>query len=206
MCKCERSRIHEGAFVCKFCIREAWSFGNDPFPDLAQFGSHGVQVDSRVGRRAYVAQNVLLGQRVRIHDLAMVGSRPFEFLRNEEGCLLNGFPRSGSVQINDDVEVFPFANIDAGFLDDTIVGARTKIDHHVHVGHNAIIGEDTLLCAGAIIGGHANVGDGCFIGINASIKPRVTIGHAAIIGMGAVVLEDVPAGETWAGNPARKIK
>ncbi len=47
---------------------------------------------------------------------------------------------------------------------------------------------------------------GASIGANATILCGITIGERAMIGAGSVVLEDVPAGETWVGNPARRIK
>lgn len=50
------------------------------------------------------------------------------------------------------------------------------------------------------------IGDDVWIGANATILPGVTIGNGAIIGAGAVVTHDVPAGETWVGNPARRIR
>jgi UDP-2-acetamido-3-amino-2,3-dideoxy-glucuronate N-acetyltransferase len=46
---------------------------------------------------------------------------------------------------------------------------------------------------------------GAAIGANATILPGVTIGEGATIGAGAVVTKDVPAGETWVGNPARPM-
>ncbi len=49
------------------------------------------------------------------------------------------------------------------------------------------------------------VRQGASIGAGAVILPGITIGEGAIIGAGAVVTRDVPAGETWAGNPARKL-
>ena len=51
---------------------------------------------------------------------------------------------------------------------------------------------------------HTNVGRGASIGGGAVILPGVTIGEGAMIGAGAVVTKDVPAGETWVGNPARR--
>jgi acetyltransferase-like isoleucine patch superfamily enzyme len=47
---------------------------------------------------------------------------------------------------------------------------------------------------------------GASIGANATILPGITIGENAIIGAGAVVTKNIPAGETWVGNPARKLK
>ena len=49
------------------------------------------------------------------------------------------------------------------------------------------------------------VGAGASIGAGAIILPGITIGTGAMIGAGAVVTRDVPAGETWAGNPARRL-
>lgn len=50
------------------------------------------------------------------------------------------------------------------------------------------------------------IGNDVWIGANATILPGVSIGDGAIIGAGAVVTHDVPAGETWVGNPARRIE
>jgi len=53
--------------------------------------------------------------------------------------------------------------------------------------------------------GKTTVEDRAVIGANATIIAGVTIGEGAMIGAGAVVTKDVPAGETWVGNPARKL-
>lgn len=50
------------------------------------------------------------------------------------------------------------------------------------------------------------VEEGAGIGASAAILPGVTIGENSIVGAGAVVTEDVPAGATVAGNPARVIE
>jgi acetyltransferase-like isoleucine patch superfamily enzyme len=47
---------------------------------------------------------------------------------------------------------------------------------------------------------------GASIGANATVLGGVTIGERAMVGAGAVVTKDVPAGETWVGNPARPLK
>ena len=47
---------------------------------------------------------------------------------------------------------------------------------------------------------------GASIGANSTILCGITIGENAMIGAGSVVTKDVPAGQVWAGNPARFIK
>jgi len=206
LCEKHGRRVHDGLDgECKLCLWERSSEAWDAFPEHSWFDGAGVAMDHRVGRRAYVAGRVALGVEVRIHDMACVGTRPFDFVRDEHGTL-RGFPRNGGVVVGDFVEIFPFANVDAGFLGDTVIGRHSKLDRHVHVGHNSVIGENVLLTAHAVIGGHCVIEDDAFVGLNAVIKPRVHVGAGATIGMGAVVLEDVPAGEVWAGNPARRIR
>lgn len=72
--------------------------------------------------------------------------------------------------------------------------------------HESIISNYVHIAPGAILLGNVQVGESSFIGANSTIKPGVKIGSNVVIGAGSVVLKDIPEGETWAGNPARKIK
>ena len=51
-----------------------------------------------------------------------------------------------------------------------------------------------------------SIGSRVFIGANAIVCKGVVIGDEAVIAAGAVVAHPVPAGETWAGNPARRVR
>jgi len=118
------------------------------------------------------------------------------------------FPHRGDVRIGDDVRLGCFVCIDRASLagEFTEIGDGTKIDNLVHIAHNVKIGKHCLIIAGAVIGGSAVIGDRVYVGMGALIKNKVKIGDDAVIGMGAVVLKDVPAGETWVGNPAKKLR
>lgn len=54
--------------------------------------------------------------------------------------------------------------------------------------------------------GDVHICKGVFIGANVTICNAVTIGENSVIGAGSIVTKDIPAGEIWAGNPARLIK
>ena len=77
------------------------------------------------------------------------------------------------------------------------------IDQTAIIGHAPELRDWT---PGAVIGGYCRIGDRVRIGLNACVKPFVKVGDGARIGMGAVVISDVPAGEVWAGNPARPLR
>lgn len=96
-------------------------------------------------------------------------------------------------------------------LDGVVVTADARLGQHVVVMPNCTIthdddlGDFVTLAAGVALGGGVRIGKRAYIGMNASVRQTVTIGREATIGMGAVVLHDVPEGETWAGVPARRL-
>ena len=47
---------------------------------------------------------------------------------------------------------------------------------------------------------------GASIGANATVLGGLTIGEKALIGAGSVVTKNVPSGELWVGNPAKKVR
>jgi len=74
------------------------------------------------------------------------------------------------------------------------------------VEHECQVGDHVHLAPGSVLAGQVTVGKNTFIGANAVIKQGTTIGDNVIIGAGSVVLNDVPTGEVWVGNPAKKLR
>jgi acetyltransferase-like isoleucine patch superfamily enzyme len=108
--------------------------------------------------------------------------------------------------IHPTARISAFCSVDGGMYVATKIGARSWMLQHSHVGHDAIVGMDVEICTGAVIGGHCILLDGCKIGLNATVLPKVRIGRGARVGAGAVVTKNVPDGEVWAGNPARRLE
>jgi UDP-3-O-[3-hydroxymyristoyl] glucosamine N-acyltransferase len=105
--------------------------------------------------------------------------------------------------LEDGVEIGSNCTIDRAKLENTVIGAGTKLDNFVHIAHNSQLGKNNIICAGAIIGGSVTTGDNCFIGLNATIKDHVRLGDNVTVGCGANVVKDVQNGETVFGNPAK---
>lgn len=148
--------------------------------------------------------DVVIGETAYIHPSTIIGEAGFGYVRDEYGCL-EAMPHAGGIIIENGVSIAAYVAIDRAVVGNTIISRGSKIDHHVHVGHGAKIGEDCLIVAGTVIGGSAEIGDRCYLGMGCLIKNKVKIGNDVTVGMGAVVLKDIPDGETWVGNPARRL-
>jgi UDP-N-acetylglucosamine acyltransferase len=133
-----------------------------------------------------------------IHDTAVIGSPP------EHRDWKLGDPVL-KPEIHPTAKINAFATVDGGLHQPTRVGARSFLMAHTHVGHDAQIGADVELAPGTVIGGHAVLEDGVRAGIGVMVRPFIRVGKGARLGAGAVVVKDVPAGEVWAGNPAKLL-
>jgi sugar O-acyltransferase (sialic acid O-acetyltransferase NeuD family) len=85
------------------------------------------------------------------------------------------------------------------------IGRCSIVNHAASVDHDCVVGDYANICPGARLGGTVHVGNGAFIGLNASVLQGLRIGQSAIVGAGAVVIADVAARTTVAGNPARRL-
>ena len=145
-----------------------------------------------------------LGDRVRAHAGVRIGSDGFGYV------FRNGahekIPHVGRCIVEHDVEIGANTTIDRGSIDDTVIGAGTRIDNLVQIAHNVRIGRLCLIMAQVGIAGSAHVGDGAILAGQVGVAGHHTIGKGARLGGQAGVFGDVPAGETWSGYPARPHK
>jgi UDP-3-O-[3-hydroxymyristoyl] glucosamine N-acyltransferase len=162
-----------------------------------------IGADSVLWPGAVVRERCLLGKRVVLHAGAIIGADGFGYRPLPDGSGIRHIPHIGHVELGDDVEVGANAAIDRGKFGATSIGAGTKIDNLVQIGHNCRIGRLCMISGQSGLSGSITVGDGVLMGGGAGIADHVSIGAGARIAARSGVSKNIPPGETWAGYPAR---
>ena len=158
-----------------------------------------VGADCRIGAGATIS-HALLGTRVYVYPGARIGQDGFGFAFGPAGP--ESVPQLGRVIVGDDVEIGANSCVDRGSAQDTVIGAGTRLDNLVQVGHNVRLGRCCVVVAQVGIAGSATIEDFVMLGGQAGLVGHITIGRGARVGAQSGVMNDVPAGEEWAGSPA----
>jgi UDP-3-O-[3-hydroxymyristoyl] glucosamine N-acyltransferase len=159
--------------------------------------------------RVVIYQGTTLGRRVIVHAGAVLGSDGFGYVRDESYGRYHKFPQIGKLIIGDYVEIGANTTVDRGALDKTVIGAGTKLDNLVHIGHNDIIGENVVIAAQTGISGSTEIGDGCIIGGQVGLGDHVKIEAGVVLGSGSGVLSNKIVrgkGEVFWGTPAKPLR
>ena len=205
--------------------------GNHFFVEKPELGIHSTAIihnEARIGKNVSIGAYSVIGKviigdgciidsNVRIYDGvvmgchceikagAVLGGAGFGYERDSYGNKFR-FPQIGGLIIGNYVEVGANTCIDRGALSDTIIGDYTKINNLCHIAHNNKIGKNVSITGCVNVSGGNVIEDDVWIAPNSSLVGYVHIGKGAVIGMGAVVVKDIPAGETWVGNPAHRLE
>jgi UDP-3-O-[3-hydroxymyristoyl] glucosamine N-acyltransferase len=198
------ARLGEGVSVGPFAVLERDTvIGAGSIVGAHSLVGEGCRLgsDVTIHSHATLYREVVVGDRTIVHSGARVGKEGFGYVWREGGH--RKIPQVGGCILEEDVEVGTNVTIDRGSIGDTVVGAGTKIDNLVHLGHNVKIGKHVLLLAQVAISGSTVVGDGAVLAGQVGVVGHITIGPGARIGAQGGVTADVPPGETYSGYPAR---
>jgi UDP-3-O-[3-hydroxymyristoyl] glucosamine N-acyltransferase len=159
--------------------------------------------DCRIGAHVSLS-HALLGARVYVYPGARIGQEGFGFASTKDGFL--SVPQLGRVILEDDVEVGANTTIDRGSSRDTVIGAGSRLDNLVQIGHNVILGRCCVIVAQVGISGSTVLEDFVRVGGQAAMAGHLRIGQGAEIGAQAGVISDLAPGAKVLGSPAQPKK
>ena len=118
--------------------------------------------------------NTQIGNSVVIHSGSVLGTDGFGYMFIENRHYK--IPQIGRVIVEDDVEIGANVTIDKARTGSTRIGAGTKIDNLVHIGHNVTVGKNCVIVAQVGVSGSVEIGNGVILAGQVGIKDHVTIG------------------------------
>ncbi len=160
--------------------------------------------DCIIHPNAVLYADVILGDRVEVHSGTVLGGDGFKY-HMVDGRHVK-VPHTGRVEVGDDVEIGSNCTIDRATFETTRIGAGTKVDNLVMIGHNNQIGRHNLLCGQVGIAGSCKTGDYVVMAGQAGIKDHTEIGDKSMVGAQAGVHRNIPAGQNVLGSPAIPIR
>ena len=142
----------------------------------------GVHLGPRCLLHAHVVirEGCSLGEGVVVHAGAVIGTEGFGYARDKEG-IPRSIPQRGGVLVGDFCEIGANTCIDRATLDTTVIGAHTKLDNLVQIGHNVTVGRGCTLSAQCGISGSVTLGDGIVMGGQVGVADHADIGHRVLV-------------------------
>ncbi len=158
----------------------------------------------RIYPYAVIYDDVVIGNNVIIHSGSIIGADGFGYkFRNNMHVKV---PQVGNVIIDDNVEIGANTCIDRGALGSTMIGAGSKIDNLVQIGHNNKVGKNVIMCGLTGVSGSCNIEDYAILAGSSGIADHVTIGQGAVVMARSGVAGDIKAGTQVFGSPAKDKK
>jgi UDP-3-O-[3-hydroxymyristoyl] glucosamine N-acyltransferase len=112
----------------------------------------------------------------------------------------------GRVVIENGVEIGAGCTIDRGVSSDTIIGAGTKIDNLVHIGHDTVVGKNCLFAAQVGIAGASTIEDNVILWGQVGVSKTLTIGEGAVIYAQSGVKDSIAGGKVYFGSPVEDAR
>jgi len=187
-------------------IAESASIGEGTVIQPNVFIGNNVSIGKNCLIHANVAiyDNAVIGDNVTIHSGAVLGADAFYYKKRPEGFdkLLSG----GRVVVHNDVCIGALCTIDKGVTADTTIGAGTKIDNQVHIGHDTVIGKKCLIAAQTGIAGCVVIEDEVTIWGQVGIRSGITIESKVEIFAQSGISKTLESGKQYYGTPAQEAR
>jgi UDP-3-O-[3-hydroxymyristoyl] glucosamine N-acyltransferase len=169
-------------------------------PGVVVYDDVAIGPDCEIHAGAVLHPGSRLGRACVVHSNAVIGSEGFGFVPTASGW--RKMPQTGRVVLEDGVEVGCGSTIDRPSVGETRIGAGTKIDNLVHIGHGVTTGRGCALAAQVGIAGGARLGNGVILAGQVGLANKAVMGDRSIASSKSGIHGEVAAGEVVSGYPA----
>jgi UDP-3-O-[3-hydroxymyristoyl] glucosamine N-acyltransferase len=164
-----------------------------------------------IGKNSLIHPNVvvmdhcIVGDNVIIQGGTIIGSDAFYYNKKTNRAVhYKKMLSCGRVVIENDVEIGAGCTIDRGVSGDTVIGAGTKIDNLVHIGHDTIVGKNCLFAAQVGIAGATIIEDNVILWGQVGVSKTLTIGKDTEVYAQSGVPATLEGGKKYFGSPVQE--
>jgi UDP-3-O-[3-hydroxymyristoyl] glucosamine N-acyltransferase len=162
----------------------------------AEIGDHTL-----IHSHCIIRERCQIGSRVILQNNVVIGSDGFGYAKRPDNSWYK-IPQTGSVIIEDDVEIGSGSVIDRASIGATTVGRGTKVDNLVQIGHGSSVGENTLLCAQVGLAGSTQVGNEVILSGQVGVAGHLKIGDRVVATAQSGIPNSVEPDKVISGYPA----
>lgn len=160
---------------------------------------------SYIQANTYIGEYTEIGEYVAIGPNCTIGSDAFYYKKHADGSYQK-WRSGGRVIIEDHVDIGAGCTINKGVSGDTVIGAGSKLDCQIHIGHGVVVGKNCLMAAQVGIGGKTVIEDNVVLYGQAGVVQSIRIGAGAVILAGAGVSQSLEGGKAYFGGPAGEAR
>jgi UDP-3-O-[3-hydroxymyristoyl] glucosamine N-acyltransferase len=152
----------------------------------------------------YIGDRCVIGDGVVIQANTVIGGHAFYYKRTPDGY--ERLRSCGRVVVHDRVEIGAGCTIDRGVTGDTVIGAGTKLDNLVHIGHDSVIGRNCLFAAQVGVAGVVTIEDDVILWGQVGVQKDLTIGAGAVVLGQSGIAKSLKGHVTYFGSPVREAR
>jgi UDP-3-O-[3-hydroxymyristoyl] glucosamine N-acyltransferase len=162
--------------------------------------------DSFLHANVVVAHGCSIGRHVVLHHGVVIGSDGFGFATDRKTGRHVSKPQVGTVQIDDHVQVGANTCIDRAAFGTTHIKEGARLDNLIMIGHNCVIGENSILVGQVGIAGSTTLGRNVVLGARAGVAGHLHLDDGVMVAAMGGVHNDQPKGAVIGGIPAIDVK
>ncbi len=154
-----------------------------------------------------ILDHCIIGDNVIIQAGTVVGSDAFYYnKKTTRDVQYKKMTSCGRVLIENGVEIGANCSIDRGVSNDTIIGAGTKMDNLIHIGHDTVVGKNCLFAGQVGIAGATIIEDNVILWGQVGVSKTLTIGKDAIVYAQSGVKDSIAGGKVYFGSPVEDAR